>query len=352
MKAMTGKIASIAELNERSRTILRRIVDTYMETGEPVGSRTVSQQMDSLLSPASVRNVMADLEQVGLLASPHTSAGRIPTELGLRLFVNGLLEIGRLDDTERQVIDAQCHRTGKSLDMLLQEASSTLSGLSGCAGLVLAPKTEATLKHIEFVYLGPGRALVVIVTEDGIVENRAIDLPPGIVPSALEEATNFLNAHSAGRSVQDVRQRIARELEQSRAELDQSAEKVIQEGLAMWAGDSRDQLIIRGQASLLKDVKAVSELERVKGLFEMLETRKQLVRLLDLTNQADGVQIFIGADNDLFDLSGCSMISAPYRNSKEQIIGAIGVIGPSRMNYAHIIPLVDYTAKVLGRLIG
>ena len=344
---------NVIELSERSREIFRQIVDAYVATGEPVGSRTLSRRLSVTLSPATVRNVMADLEDAGLLYAPHTSAGRLPTEAGMRLFVNGLLELGKLAESERDRIDSHCRTTGKSLETLLEEALSTLSGLSRCAGLVLAPKSQVALKHIEFVPLGPGRALVVLVTDDGLVENRVLELPREVTPSALVEATNYLNARLIGHTLDEAKLQILDELESQRTQLDELTGKVVSTGLATWAGGNKGgQLIVRGQSHLLDDVTALDDLERIRALFEALETKEQLLNLLELTHGAEGVQIFIGAENELFKVSGCTMIVAPYHNSREQIVGAIGVIGPTRINYGRIIPLVDYTAKVIGRLIG
>ena len=343
---------NVVELSERSREIFREIVDAYVETGEPVGSRTLSRRLSVALSPATVRNVMSDLEEAGLLYAPHTSAGRVPTEEGMRLFVNGLMELGTLGETERGRIDEQCKASGKSVETMLEEALSTLAGLSRCAGLVLAPKTQAALKHIEFVPLGTGRALVVLVTDDGLVENRVLELPPEVPASALVEAGNYLNARLVGRTLDDARSQVLAEIENKRTQLDELTQKVVAAGLATWAGGKGGQLIVRGQSHLLEDVTVLTDLDRIRALFEALETREQLLRLLDLTNHAEGVQIFVGAQNELFSVSGCSMIVAPYTNSADRIVGAIGVIGPTRMNYARIIPMVDYTAKVIGRLIG
>lgn len=343
----------INELNQRSRDIFRTIVEAYVETGEPIGSRTISRRLGISLSPATIRNVMADLEEQGLLYAPHTSAGRLPTEVGLRLFVNGLLELGDLSETERENIVLKCKAAGRSLPEMLAEASSMLSGLSSCAGLVLAPKTDRPLRHIEFVQLGPGRALVVMVTEDGLVENRVVEVPVGMPLSTLQQASNYLNAKLVGRTLDETRTEILKEIEEHRTQLDALSSKVVEAGLATWAGiGSTGHLIVRGQAKLLEDVTALSDLERIRSLFEALETQEAMVRLLDATGKADGVQIFIGAENTLFNYSGCSLIIAPYQNSREQIVGAIGVIGPTRINYARIIPMVDYTAKVLGRLLG
>jgi heat-inducible transcriptional repressor len=347
----------ITELNARSRDIFRHIVEAFVETGGPIGSRTISKRLGSKhlnagLSPASIRNVMADLEDLGLLYAPHVSAGRLPTELGLRLFVDGLLEVGRLSPLERRRIDHRLETQGISVEQALEEATATLSGLSGCAGLVLAPKTESPLKHIEFVGLGPGRVLVVLVTESGVVENRVIHVAPGIPPSALVEAGNYLNARLVGRTLAEARKAILREMETQRGEIDGLTSRLVEAGLAVWAGDRREGiLILRGQAHLLEDINALEELERVRALFEALETKETLTRLLDLADHADGVQIFIGSDSKLFNLAGLSMIVAPFHDSRQHILGAIGVIGPTRLNYARIIPMVDYTSQVIGRLI-
>jgi len=347
----------ITELNERSREILRHIVDSYLESGEPIGSRTLSKRLNLDLSPATIRNVMADLEDSGLLYSPHTSAGRLPTDAGLRLFVDGILEIGNLTEDERQSIDIQCAGSPHSLEGLLEDATSALSGLSRCASLVLAPKTGSPLRHIEFVSLSPGRALVVLVTESGIVENRVIQTPRGMPPSGLVEATNYLSARLVGRTLSEAYEEIMAELDGHRAELDELTTRVVESGLAMWAGDGargsqQGSLIVRGQAHLLDDVTAVADLEKIRALFTALETKEEMLKLLSLTDTAEGVQIFIGADNTLFNLAGCSMIVGPYKNAEETIIGAIGVIGPTRMNCAHIIPMVDYTSKLISRLLG
>ena len=324
-----------------------------MQTGEPIGSRTLSRLLGQNLSPATIRNVMADLEEAGLLYSPHTSAGRLPTEAGLRLFVHGLLELGNLAEDERHNIEALCAARGKSLAQALEEATSALSGLSHCAGVVVVPKQERPLKHIEFVHLGPGRALVVLVTEDGMVENRVIEVPLGVPPATLVSASNYLNARLVGRTIEEARSEIEDEIGSHKAQLDELTSRVVATGIASWAGgDGESALIVRGQSHLLEDVTALADLERLRTLFEMLETKETVLRLLDASRKAEGVQIFIGAENHLFGVAGCSMIIAPYQNSREQIVGAIGVIGPTRINYARIIPMVDYTAKVIGRIIG
>jgi heat-inducible transcriptional repressor len=340
------------DLNTRAREILRLIVDTYVESGEPVGSRTLSRRLGSAISPATIRNVMADLEDAGLLYAPHVSAGRLPTESGLRLFVNGLLQMGGLSEDERASIENQCALSNRSLPDVLSQATHTLSGLSGCAGLVIAPKTDRPLRHIEFVALAPGRALVVLVTEDGVVENRVIDVPVDVPVSSLIQATNYLNARLIGRTLGDAREDIRADIERQQGELDKLTAKVIEAGLATWSGGGTGQLIVRGQSNLLGGLSGEQDLERIRLLFNALETRETMLKLVDLAGSAEGVQIFIGAESTLFDHAGCSLVVTPYTNRQEQIVGAIGVIGPLRLNYARIIPLVDYTAKVIGRLIG
>ncbi len=347
------------ELDERPREILRHLVDAYLTSGEPVGSRTLSQRLPHSLSPASIRNVMADLETLGLLYSPHTSAGRVPTEKGLRLFVDGLLEIGELSPGERAAIEARITGQPRGLEDVLTQATMMLSGLSRCAGLVVAPKQESALKHVEFVGVTSGRALVVIVTEDGQVENRLINIPPGLPISALTEASNYLNARLRGRTLETARVEILAELEGERAEVDRLTAKVVAEGLATLAitshperNDENKVLIVRGTSHLLDSVEAQTDLARVRMLFEDIERKNELIRLLELAEQGDGVKIFIGSENRLFSLSGSSIVAAPYANAQGKMIGVIGVLGPTRLNYARIIPMVDHTAKVVGRLLG
>lgn len=340
-------------LPDRSALILREIVEAYVATGEPVGSRTLSRRLPVALSPATIRNVMADLEESGLIFAPHTSAGRLPTDRGLRLFVDGLLERGALSPEEEEAIAARCTAEGRSIEDMLAEASGLLAGLSHAAGLVLAPKSESPLRHVEFVALGPGRVLVVLVSEDGTVENRVIEAPQGLPPSTLVQASNYVNARLGGRTLDEVRRVIEEEIAAHRTELDALSSKVVEAGLATRSGGvSGGALIIRGQARLLADVTALAQLDAIRTLFERLEAKETLLQLLELAQQSDGVQIFIGAENRLFETAGVTMIVSPYRNTREKVVGAIGVIGPTRINYGRIIPAVDYTAKVIGRLLG
>ncbi len=341
-------------LDARSAAVLREIVEQYVETGEPVGSRTLSRLLPMSLSPATIRNVMADLTESGLLFAPHTSAGRLPTDQGLRLFVDGLLQFGELSEDERDTISAALAASGRSLEDTLAEASSMLSGLSAAAGLVLAPKSEGALRHIEFVPLGPGRALVILVSAEGQVENRVIQTPPGTPPSALQQASNYLNARLSGRPLAEVRRLVAEELAVDRTELDALTSLVVEAGLATWTGEGPRgaSLIIRGQGRLLSDVTQIERLAAIQALFERLEAQETILRLLELAERSEGVRIFIGAESGLFGNAGLSMVVAPARSEGGRIVGAIGVIGPTRINYGRIIPVVDYTARVIGRLLG
>ena len=350
---MTEFVSEIARLNERSRAIMRQIVESYLVSGEPVGSRSLSRTLPMTLSPASIRNVMQDLEHAGLIYAPHTSAGRLPTQTGLRLFVDGLLEVGHLSEDERRQIEAQIRVSrAHSLDQVLGEASEMISGLSHCAGLVLAEKQVSRLKHIEFVPLDPARALAVLVGEDNNVENRVI-LPQGLPPSALAEASNFINSNLRGTTITEARAAIETQLIEARSELDDLTQKVIKAGLAEWSGslDDRKSLIVRGQSNLLKDVSAMDDLERIRQLFNDLESKRDLAQILGLSERADGVRIFIGSENKLFSMSGSSLVVAPFQDENRKVVGVLGIIGPTRINYARIIPMVDYTAKLIGRLL-
>lgn len=355
--APSGAATSLIELDQRSREIFRRIVDAYLETGEPMGSRNVSKLLQVALSPASVRNVMADLEALGLIYSPHTSAGRLPTDRGLRLFVDAMLEVGELGRPDRERIEAQVASAGdgRTFDGVLSEASQLLSGVSRGAGVVLTHKADLRLKHIEFVRLEPTRGLVVLVGADGSVENRIVTLPAGLPSSALTEATNYLNAHIRDRTLSESKTALERLSVAEQAELDELTRRLVDQGIAVWSEASEDgpgTLIIRGRANLLEDLKAAEDLERIRLLFEDLEQKRDLVQLLGLAEAGDGVRIFIGSENKLFSLSGSSLVVAPYRDKESRIVGVLGVIGPTRLNYARIVPVVDYTAKVVGRLIG
>jgi heat-inducible transcriptional repressor len=342
------------DLNERSLKIFKELVDAFLETGEPIGSRTISRRLPASLSPATIRNVMADLEEAGLLYAPHTSAGRLPTDAGLQFFVHGLLEFGDLTEFDCLELEKTCQASGKDINSLLDQATTMLSGLSNCAGLVLAPKVESPLKQIEFVHLGENRALAILITEDGLVENRLFELHQGLQPFALQEASNYLTAKLSGKTLQQAQFVMQQELKEHQELLNSLTSDVIEQGLAVWSGDdaSSRRLIVKGQSRLLQNVTMLEEVEQVRQLFNILESKEKFASLLDSAIQAEGVQIFIGAENALFKLSGCSLIVSPYKNSKQEILGAIGVLGPSRMNYGRIIPLVDYSAKIISKLLG
>lgn len=347
---------SLAALNERSREIFRQLVESYLATGEPVGSRNLARILPIPLSPASVRNVMSDLEHLGLIYAPHTSAGRLPTELGLRFFVDALMEIGDLTEEDRRSIEAQVAGAGRnqSLESVLTEASQMLSGLTRSASIVLTTKNNVRLKHIEFVRLEPERALAVLVGEDGQVENRILNIPAGLPSNVLVEAGNFLNARITGKTLAELRADMENAAQESQAEIDQLTQKIIAAGLASWSGGESDdrKLIVRGHANLLEDLHALDDLERVRSLFDALETKRGVIDLLGRAERGEGVRIFIGSENKLFSLSGSSTIIAPYRDSKGSIVGVLGVIGPTRLNYARVIPMVDYTARVVSRLLS
>ena len=341
----------LTELDTRARDIFRRVVESYLETGDPVGSRTLSKA-GLALSPASIRNTMQDLAQLGLLDAPHTSAGRMPTHAGLRMFVDGLLEVGDVAEADKRAIEARLAVKGRSFEEALSEASSVLSGLAGGAGIVVTPVREGGVKHVEFVPLGGGQVLAVMVFEDGQVENRLMRQAPGVTPSALQEASNFLNARLRGRTLSETRTEMGGELDIARRQLDETAARLVEDGLAAWSGGEGDarSLIVRGQANLLADARAREDIDRVRQLFDDLEQKGQLIGLLDDVRDAEGVRIYIGAETRLFSLSGSSVIAAPYMTGRQKVLGAIGVIGPARLNYARVIPLVDYTARVLGRM--
>ncbi|MGQ2907965.1 MAG: heat-inducible transcriptional repressor HrcA [Aliihoeflea sp.] len=348
---------TLTNLDARSREIFRLIVDNYLREGEPLGSRNLSRLLPSSLSPATVRNVMSDLEHLGLIYAPHVSAGRLPTQAGLRFFVDAFMELGDLTTEERRQIEAQVRASGsgQTLEHILTDASQMLSGLSRGAGLVMTAKSEVPLKHIEFIRLEPTRALAVMVSQNGDVENRVVDLPAGVTSSQLVEASNFLNAHIRGRTLAEAKAEIGRLKEETRTALDTLSQDLVERGLAVWAGEGsglQARLIVRGHANLLENVTAQADLELLRHLFEDLETKDGMLQLLDLAEEGPGVRIFIGSENKLFSLSGSSLVVAPYRDKDARVIGALGVIGPTRLNYARIVPMVDYTAQIITRMLG
>lgn len=348
---------TLTNLDARSRDIFRLIVDNFLREGEPLGSRNLTRLLSDSLSPATVRNVMSDLEHLGLIYSPHVSAGRLPTQAGLRFFVDAFMELGDLTSDERRQIEAQVRASGsgQTLEHILTDASQMLSGLSRGAGLVMTAKSEVPLKHIEFIRLEPEKALAVMVSQNGDVENRVVDLPAGVTSSQLVEASNFLNAHIRGRTLAEAKIEIGRLKEETRTALDTLSQDLVERGLAVWAGEGsglQARLIVRGHANLLENVTAQADLELLRHLFEDLETKEGMLQLLDLAEEGPGVRIFIGSENKLFSLSGSSLVVAPYRDKDARVIGALGVIGPTRLNYARIVPMVDYTAQIIGRMLG
>ena len=343
----------IPELNERAEAILRYIIDSYMETGEPVGSRTISKIQGLNLSPATIRNVMADLETEGLLCAPHVSAGRMPTQKGLRFYVDGLMEIGDLTDAERQQIDVRCKTAGHSLESLFDPATTMLSGLSAAAGLVVAPKSDKPLQQIQFVQLDARRILVIMIMQGGLVENRVMEVGPDVSASHLVTAANYLNDRLAGRTLPEAQKLVTEEIRSHKTQINEITAKLVEQGIALMPPNSADgHIIVRGQSRLLADVKAIDDMEKAQQLLAALEEKETMARLLDAAQGADGVQIFIGTENRMFEHSGWSMVISPYRSQGNQIIGAIGVIGPTRLNYSRVIPLLDYTAKVMERILG
>ncbi|MEM1086208.1 MAG: heat-inducible transcriptional repressor HrcA [Pseudomonadota bacterium] len=351
---MSNPVSLMQSLDARSRDIFRSIVETYLETGEPVGSRTLSKN-GIQLSAASIRNVMSDLTELGLLNAPHISAGRMPTDIGLRLFVDGFLEVGEPGDADRDEIEGRLRGAGRDLGGVLKEASSILSGLAGGAGLVSSPTSDAPVRHVEFVPLSTGEALCVLVTEAGDVENRMIKVPAGLPQTTLIEAGNYLATRMKGRTLREAAADVREEIAARKAQLDAAASDLVERGLAQWAGGAQADdrsLIVHGHANLLEDANAAEDMERVRQLFDVLERQKGLLDILDETRDAEGVRLFIGSENSLFPLSGSSVIVAPYMNAERQVIGALGVIGPTRLNYARVIPMVDYTARMVGEVIA
>ncbi|TKZ17263.1 heat-inducible transcriptional repressor HrcA [Shimia litoralis] len=351
---MTDSSKILEEMNDRSREVFRRVVEGYLETGGPVGSRTLTRTLTEQVSAATIRNVMQDLEYLGLLDSPHVSAGRIPTQQGLRMFVDGLLEVSDLNVKDREKIDATMGDASADVSGMLDRVGAALSGVTHGASLVLAPKHEAPIKHIEFVSLGIDRALVVLVFADGHVENRLFSPPAGQTPSSMREAANFLNSLIEGRTLSDLHTVIAEEIGRRRQEIDVLARDMVENGLALWAdeGERHERLIVRGRSNLLGTEEEEHDLERIRSLFDDLERKRDIAEFLELAEEGDGVRIFIGSENKLFSLSGSSLVVSPYMNADRKIVGAVGVIGPKRLNYGRIVPIVDYTAQLVGKLIS
>jgi len=347
-----GNPPNISDLNHRTREVFRRVVESYLETGIPVGSRTLTRDFSESVSAATIRNVMQDLEYLGLLKSPHISAGRVPTQTGLRLFVDGLLEVDSVNATDRQKLEATRLSNERDLTSMLDNVGNALSSITKGASLVLTPKHEAAIRHIEFVPIASDRALVVLVFADGQVENRLFKPPPGLLPSALREAVNFINAFATGLSLSDLRSRLRIEITNRRQEIDKIAGDLVERGMAIWEdeGEQTERLIVRGRSNLLEQTDADS-LQVIRELFDDLERKRDIAEVLELTEAGDGVRIFIGAENKLFSLTGSTLVVSPYMNADSKIIGAVGVIGPTRLNYGRIVPIVDYTAQLVGRML-
>lgn len=342
----------ITELNARSREVFRYIVDSYLETGSPVGSRTISKFSSIALSPASVRNIMADLEELGLLRSPHISAGRVPTDTGLRLYIDGLMEIGALSADEQRQIETECKVKGLSPQDMMAKATNLLSNLSSCASLVIAPKTtDRAVRQVQFIRIDPLRVLVVMVLQSGLIENRIMEVARALPDTALISASNYLNARLDGRTLKETQADIQKEITDGKSQLDAITQRLVQDGIALPQELMEGHIIVRGQSRLLQDVKALDDLERARALLSYLEEQQNMLRILDSIGEAQGVQIYIGTQSEIFDQSGWSMVISPYRNAQEKIIGAIGVVGPTRLDYDRIIPMVDYTSKVMTKLI-
>lgn len=343
-------MTSVPELTGRARDVFRLVVESYLGDGMPVGSRTIADTGRMALSPASIRSVMQELEELGLLAAPHTSAGRLPTEVGLRLFVDGMMQVAEPTAEERAAIEARVSEPGPVEDALAA-ASAALSGLSACAGLVLVPPHEARARQFSFVPLSLNQALLVLVSDDGAIENRVIDLPRGMTPAALTEAGNFMTARLGGRTLAEASRLIEHEITAARGALDSASQALIRQGLADWTTDAshRTVLIVRGTANLI-DSATSADLDRVRLLLEEIEGKQEIARLLENAREGLATKIFIGAENNLFALSGSSVIAAPYSGRDGRMIGVVGVIGPTRLNYARIVPMVDFTAQTLSRL--
>ena len=351
---MTDGPNLLDEMNDRSREVFRRVVEGYLSSGEPVGSRTLTRTMSEQVSAATIRNVMQDLEYLGLLDSPHISAGRVPTEQGLRMFVDGLLEMSDLNDDDRHKIDSTLGSNERDVGTMLDRVGSALSGLTQGASLVLSPKHEAPIRHIEFVPLAHDRALVVLVFADGHVENRVFTPPPGQTAASMREAANFFNAVAEGRTLTEFRAAVALEIQSRRQELDGLARELVESGDAIWEneGEPYERLIVRGRANLIDNQGSAEDVDRIRSLFDDLERKRDIAEFLELVEDGEGVRIFIGSENKLFSLSGSSLVVSPYMNADRRIIGAVGVIGPTRLNYGRIVPIVDYTAQLVGRLLS
>ena len=341
------------ELSKRSKQILKGVIESYLETGDPTGSETILKKVGINISSASIRSILVDLQKEGLLYAPHPSAGRLPTDKGMRFFVDGLLEFGRLSKEEQENIKNQCKSSGLAFEEILNKASKTISGLSNCAGIVVAPKFQNTIKHIEFIRLNRHQIISIIASENGLVENRIIETKSNYNDGTLRQVSNYLNSKFSGKTIEEIKINIQKEISDSKSELDTLSAKLVQEGIFEIAPNTENPYIfLHGQSSLLEDEIVSKDLDQIRNLFDDIENKSNFLEILDNTSKGHGVQIFIGSQNFLFKHSGLSMVMAPYKNKEQKIIGAIGVVGPTRINYAKIVPLVDYTSKVIGRILS
>jgi len=342
----------LTELSERARAIFRLVVEGHLQSGIPVGSQTLAAESGRNLSPASIRSALSELEALGLLAAPHTSAGRMPTEVGLRLFVDGMMQVAEPTADERATIERRLREPGP-IEAALEATSAVLSDISGAAGMVMVPRLEARLAQMSLVPLDGDRALAVLVGDDGSVENRLLELPRGTGSSALQQASNYITARLTGRTLAEAARAMKAEIASGRSALDAASRDLVERGLAVWSEDAaqRPVLIVRGQAKLL-DEAALSDIDRIRSLIDDLEDKQSIAALLDSARDAEATRIFIGAENRLFALSGSSVIASPYRDRDGRVVGVLGVIGPTRLNYARVVPMVDFTARSLGKRIG
>ena len=347
----------LTDLSDRAREIFRLVVEGYLESGSPVGSKALAGPKEEggggvNLSPASIRSVLAELEQRGLLAAPHTSAGRMPTDSGLRLFVDAMMQVAEPTAQERAAIEERIAQPGP-IERALEQTSALLSDLSGAAGMVMVPRREPRLAQVSLTALDANRVLAVLVGEDGLVENRILPLPAEALGTSLEQASNFLTAKTAGRTLAEAAVLVEREIASERSALDEASRDLVAKGIALWSQDAshRPVLIVRGQANLL-DESALADIDRVRSLLDDLENKQSVASLLENAREAEAMRIFIGSENRLFSLSGSSVIAAPYRDGQGKVVGVLGVIGPTRLNYARVVPMVDFTARSLGKRIG
>ena len=342
------------DLDDKKKIVLNQIIDSYLIDGAPVGSKTLSNKSEEMASSSSLRNIMSQLEVMGLIYSPHVSSGRLPTEKGLRLYVDNLLAFQTIYNENDNLFLKDLNNAGqRGPKELLSEASASLSGMSSHAGIVVVPKTEKDLKHIEFVRLSKEKALVVLIDSIGSVENRIITIDEGTPDMTFEMAGNYLNSKINGQNIDELRTKINLDIKKRKNEIDSLAAGLISKGLAIWANDHSDSsLIIHGHDKLLDDVQAIEDLEKIKSLFSTLGNQELSIQLLEDIASASGVKIFIGSENRLFEGTGCSLIIAPIQTYEQKVFGALGVIGPKRMNYSKIISMVDYTSQIVSKLLN